>query len=175
MATGITLSTPTEIPGAAEHDSIVLCNRMALCSANRPLGDAGASGGTAPAKVRTNATVVFQIDGEFKSKASTDDFWTLTGTTLTAGQVNKWLLYVDGAGAASVVECLVSTTAAGVVVPFPTQAKSCFAYVQVTCNSSTFVPGTTSLAAGTVTTVFWDGMPTDWFKVVGDQGTVISV
>lgn len=142
--------------------------RLVLLRDNAVFSAAGAAAATTASKVKTVNTVTYLIDGQFKSLAGTDNFWTLTGTTLTAGQVNKWLLCVDGSGAASVIAGNISTTAAGVsfsdvtgsdghTYPPPGPSKAIVAQLTVTCNSSTFVPGTTLLSAGTITVVYRDG------------------
>lgn len=154
--------------GGTAHALYEAIQRLILLRDNACLSDGGSADGTTPAKVKTTATVNYLIDGEFKSKGATDDLWTLTGTTLTAGQVNKWLLCLDGSGTASVVEGNPSTSAAGVsfsdivaadghTYPAPGPSKCIVAQLTVVVNSSTFVPGTTSLAAGTITVTYRDG------------------
>ncbi len=113
--------------------------------------------GTTTTKVRTNATFNYFIDGVVKTKASTDDFWTLSGTTIAAGFAQKYLLLIDAAGAASIQECLPGTTLALVGYPTLPDSKCVVGTVNVVVNSSTFVPGTTALNAGTITVTYTNG------------------
>lgn len=124
--------------------------------------------GTTPQDVKTTATVTYLIDGAFHSLAATDDFWQLTGGVLAAGEVNRWLLCVDASGTASVVEGNKAASVAGVTFsdvtgadghtyPSPGPSLAVVGILSVTVNSSTFTPGTTSLAAGTITVAYVNG------------------
>lgn len=134
---------------------------------NACLAAGGITHGTTAADVKTANTVTYRLDGVQKSLAAQDDFWALTGPVMTAGQVSRWLLCVDSAQAAAVVQSAVATAASGCVFadvtsggnayPSPGPSLSVFGMVQVTVNSSTFTPGTTSLAAGTITVAYVDG------------------
>lgn len=147
----------------------VLVNRLALLTANVLKGTPVVAIATTTTKVKTTATAGYAIDGAPKSLAATDNFWTLAGTVLIVGQTNKYLLYVDAAGAASVVE---GTPATGTpVLPFPAQGKCCFGVVAVTCVSAGFTPGTTALNAAGLTVTFTDGPPPDWFALIADRET----
>lgn len=160
-----TLDAPSGGIDRTVFDSV---KRLVLLRDNACLAAAGTAAATTASKVKTVNTVTYLIDGQFKSLAGTDNFWTLTGTTLTAGQSNKWLLCVDGSGTASVVEGILASTVAGVtfadvtgsdghIYPSPGPSKCVVGQLTVTCNSSTFVPGTTLLSAGTITVVYRDG------------------
>lgn len=129
---------------------------------------AGLTHGTTAADVKTANTVAYRVDGQLASLAAQDDFWTLTGAAMSAGQVTKWLLCVDGSATASVVQGSVASSAGAVTFadvvgadgnayPSPGPSLCVFGSVQVTVNSSTFTPGTTSLAAGTITVVYVNG------------------
>lgn len=175
MSVAVTATTVTSLVGAAERAAIVAVNRLLLMVANLLKGTPGLAIGTTTTKVKFANTSGYSIDGKPLSKTATDDFWTLSGTTLSAGQSNKYLLYVDSAGAASMAEGIPATSIAGVIVPFPAQAKSCFGVVTVTCNSSTFVPGTTALNAGTITVTYTDGPPVDWLAAIGNKNNNVMV
>lgn len=116
--------------------------------------------GTTVAKARTNAAITFCIGGTPVSLASTDDFWTLAGATLAAGISNKWILCANAAGAASAIACLPAATMAAVRLPaLANLANLCvIGTLCVAVVSSTFVPGTTSLAAGTITVTYIQGL-----------------
>lgn len=175
MALTVTRARPVAVPGSDLAAAVAQVNHLALLTANRVLADGGIGGGTTTSRARSNATITYTIDGEFFSKASTDNLWILTGTTLTAGQVNVWVLYLDSSGNASVGEGTAATSAANVVLPAIPQDKAIVGSVQVTCNSSTFVPGTTALNAGTVTTVYRDGIPAAYLRPIGDAvGTITT-
>lgn len=169
MALLTTSSVLESFVASATRDAIIRLNNLINAVANLPRGLASIAIGTTTTKARTTAVFAYALEGAPKSKASTDDLWTLAGTTLTAGQINKYLLYLDAAGAATMAEGVPATTAAGVVLPALPVAKCICGWIQVTCNSSTFVPGTTALNAGTITTVFNDGVPSDYFTQVGDK------
>lgn len=124
---------------------------------NAPLSDAGVAIGTTVQKVQTTATFAYLSSGIFKSLAATDDFWTLSGTTITDGNTNKYLLCVDSAGAASIVEGTQAATAGAVVLPSWPVSKTVVGILQVATSGATFVPGTTALSAGTVTDTYYDG------------------
>jgi len=124
---------------------------------NMPLSVATVAIGTTVQKVKTTATFNYLCNGIFKSLAATDDFWTLSGTTITDGNTNKYLLCVDAAGAASIVEGTQAATAGAVVLPAWPANKTVAGILQVATAGATFVPGTTALNAGTVTDTYYDG------------------
>lgn len=126
---------------------------------NIALSDAGIAIGTTPQKVKTAATFLYKIDGVFYSLSATDDFWTLSGTTIPDGYYQKYLLLVDSAGAASILEGQYADTAAGVKLPALPDSKCVVGILTVATAAATFVPGTTSLAAATVTDTYEDGFP----------------
>jgi hypothetical protein len=117
-------------------------------------------------QVRTGAILNYKIGGVLKTKAATDNFWTLTGGTLADGFIRKYLLLIDAAGTASVYASNDAKTVASCVfspdVLFkpsgPLESKAIVGMVTVTTVGATFVPGTTSLAAATVTDTYADGL-----------------
>ena len=146
--------------GAVQH--------LILQMSNRTNSSAAIAIATTKSKVQAVTTSTsYTVDGAQLALAATDNFWTLTGATLTAGQVNKYLLLCDASGTASCIAGTPSTTAAGVTFapvvsgghayPSPGPSLCILGQVQVTCNSSTFVPGTTLLDAATITVVYRNG------------------
>lgn len=145
---------------------------------NMALTACGAATATVTSQAKTVNTLVYLIDGVFKSKAATDNFWTLTGTAVTAGGTGATLHYalcINAAGAASVVQgptnnaglqgpngqiLAGSTTvwqpAAAILLP----ADVCIAAIlKISLTATTvFTPGTTLLGAAGVTSTFTDGM-----------------
>ena len=124
---------------------------------NLPLATASVGIGTTVQKVRTSATATYLSDGVFKSKASTDDFWTLAGTTVTDGNFQKYLLLIDSSGNASIAEGTQAASAGAVVLPAWPASKTVLGILQVQTVGATFVPGTTALDAGTVTDTYTNG------------------
>jgi hypothetical protein len=124
---------------------------------NMPLATAAVAIGTTVQKVQTTAIATYLCDGVFKSKAATDDFWTLSGTTVSDGNFQKYLLCIDASGDASIVEGTQAATAGAVVLGAWPASKSVLAILQVQTVGGTFVPGTTGLDAGTVTDTYING------------------
>lgn len=124
---------------------------------NLPLSSAAVAIGTTASKVRTTATATYLSDGIFKSKAATDDFWTLSGTTVTDGNFQKYLLCIDANGAASIVEGTQGASAGAVVLPAWPASKTVLGILQVQTVGADFVPGTTLLSAAEVTDTYFDG------------------
>ncbi|MEO6566768.1 MAG: hypothetical protein ABIO63_12155 [Casimicrobiaceae bacterium] len=144
-----------------------LVNALAILRANAALTSAAANIGTTKPKAGTTATLVFQIDGVFKSKASTDDFWTLAGTTVAASSFQKYLLMVDTSGNASTAQGVQASTAAAVVLPAPPQSKCIAAVLTIATDASTtFVPGTTDLDASGITATYSNGFDGSQLKPV---------
>lgn len=166
----------TTVPGSVERAAVVLTNLSALLHANRCLANPGIAIGTTVQKVKTVNAVSYRIEGALFTKAATDDFWTLSGTTIPDGSTNVILLLVDAAGAASVLEGTPATTAGAVRLPALPQAKAVMGYLTIATAGATFVPGTTALNAGTATVTYTNGMPAGYFSQIADlAGTVVSV
>jgi hypothetical protein len=133
--------------------------------------------GTDAGTVKTVAIVTYTIDGQFKSKSITDNIAiSYTGPAVYSqnstianggftggpnGSTRLYGIYLDSAGAVSILPGQIVDTAqlaAGTAsLQFPDVPKSVCAIgvmrVAVTANT-TFVPGTTALAASGVTTSF---------------------
>lgn len=135
-----------------------LVNAIALIIANDTLTAAGCATATVTSQAKTVNTLTYLIDGAYKTKTATDNFWTLSGVTVPISSFQKYYLLIDGAGAASVMQGIPASTAAGVVLPFPPQSKAIVGVLTVATNgSTTFVPGTTLLGAAGITATFNDG------------------
>jgi hypothetical protein len=141
-----------------------------LFRGNLQLSDGGIAIGTDTAKVKTAATINYTVDGVFYTKGATDDFWTLSGTTVTSGNANKYLLCIDSAGAASIVEGTQAASAASVVLPSAPASKCVVGILQVETTGD-FIPGTTALSAGTVTDTYTDGYAP---ALIGDAPATIT-
>jgi len=126
----------------------------------RPVSFGAFAPGTAPAKVKTVAVLWYYLDGILRTKAATDDLWTLTGPDLPAAGANcrKYLLCLDAAGAATVLQSSDATTLAGCVLP-PYPAAKCVVGILNIVNTSVgaFVPGTTLLTVANVTDTYTEG------------------
>jgi hypothetical protein len=133
---------------------------------NQPLTAAGVATATVTSQVKTVNTLTYLINGVFKSKVATDNFWTLTGTAVTAavgGATMFWALCINAAGAASVVQGPTNQGSTTVWTPAPANlipADLCVAGMcKVSLTATTvFTPGTTLLAAAGVTTTYGDGL-----------------
>ena len=159
-----------------------------LISRNRTMANAAIARGTTAQKVKTVNSISYAIDGALLTKAGTDDFWTLGGagsnTVVAGGFANKYLLLIDSAGAASVLEGTQAALAANVVLPALPASKSVVGVLTVATAGATFVPGTTALNAGTVTATFTNGLDAGYFSAgasaltaakIGDRaGTVVA-
>ncbi len=152
-------------------------NRLILLYQNRVLTAAAVATGTTTSKVKTVATATFTIDGTFKTKAATDDLWTLSGTVVAASMFQKYLLLLNAAGTASIQEGIQASAAAGVVFNTLPDAKAIIGIATVATDSSTtFTPGTTLLGAAGITTTYVDGFDNSLLPLVGDafNNTVLT-
>ena len=142
----------------ARDEVRTLANTIALLLANDTLTAAGCATATVTSQAKTTNTLTYTIDGAYKTKAATDNFWTLSGVTVPVASVQKYYLLIDGSGAASVVQGVPASTAAGVVLPFPPQSKAIAGVLTITTDAThTFIPGTTLLGATGITAAFNDG------------------
>lgn len=166
----------TLAPGSDARALAILFNTLTRLVNNRPVTGAAAIGlGTDTTKVRTNATCPFMVDGVFFSKASTDDLWTLSGTASAASQETLFLLYLTGAGTASIAQvgpysaAQGQTAAARVIENLPAlpdgKALIGSLYI-VTSSSQTFTPGTDVPGTGNTAT-FYDGGFAGYNRLLG--------
>lgn len=117
--------------------------------------------GTTATKAKTVNSVNYFSAGVPKTKAGTDDLWTLSGTTVAVSSFQKYLLLLDAAGTASVQEGVQSTVGASSVKfgQLPASGKAIIGILTIATDAShTFVPGTTALNAAGITATFSDGL-----------------
>ena len=122
--------------------------------------------GTTTQRVRTNAAVPYAAAGILRTAlASTDNFWTLPATVIPPGSIGAFILYVSGAGAASVVAVPAVLGNNPDLLNWPENADdlACFGFITVATNASTtFTGNTTALGAAGVTTTYVNGFPPQW-------------
>jgi hypothetical protein len=164
----MSLSTVTQTASTPARDEVrTLVNAMALLAANRCLSAGGATIGTTTTKAKSANTIVFTIDGVFKSKAATDDLWTLSGGVVPISSFQKYLLCLDASGTASVIQGVPAATAAAVVLPAPPQDRAIVGVLTVATDGvTTFTPGTTALSASGITDTYVDGFDGSLLKLV---------
>jgi hypothetical protein len=154
--------------GRATGEGALIQSHNAHYSAflNQALTACGAATATVTSQAKTVNTLTYTIDGVFKSKVATDNFWTLTGTAVTAGGSGATMHYalcINAAGAASVVQGPTNQGSTTAWTPAPANqlpADICIAAVmKISLTAATvFTPGTTLLGAAGVTTTYGDGM-----------------
>jgi hypothetical protein len=131
------------------------------------LSKAGLAIGGTPAMARLNdptgaGYVNFAINGLVYTIVDADDSITLTGDTQADLTTCLYLVCISTAGALTVVQgtpVLTADLAAGNVQlhwPQPTVNTCPVGAIRVATSGATFIPGTTSLAAGTVTDTYYD-------------------
>jgi hypothetical protein len=151
----------------ARDEVRTLANTLALIIANDTLTAAGCATATTTSQVKTAATLTYLIDGAYKTKGATDNFWTLAGVTVPVASFQKYYLLIDGSGAASVVQGVPASTAAGVVLPFPPQSKAIVGVLTVATDAThTFTPGVTLLGATGITATYNDGFDPSTLSLV---------
>lgn len=176
--------------GSQSRAAAELSNAEAIYTLSRSLTAAGCARGTTAAKAKTVNTLQYSVAGVQFTKAGTDDFWPLSGTTVSASSWQKILLLIDTAGAASIQEGLQSTVSAAAVAwtnisltspwaPFIAAVGSTKAIVGVltiaTDSTHTFIPGTTALNAAGITATFVDGIDQSILPVIGNEtGLVVG-
>ena len=105
MPSFITANYHTNEPRASQaRGAGELGNAFAIYALSRALTAAGVARGTTATKAKIVNTLQFSIGGAQFSKAATDDFWTLSGTTVQASSWQKYLLLIDSSGNASMQE-----------------------------------------------------------------------
>lgn len=129
---------------------------MTLSKRDNPcLSAAGLASGITPAKVKTTNATSYNINGRTFNKAATDDFWTLAGAVMAAGQVQVIWLYINAAGTASVEASALksastSTSLTDRYVPgafdWPDPIDKSVVGAVVITATGPFTPGTTSTA-----------------------------
>ena len=148
-----TASTP------ARDETRIATNNATLMAANAALSAAGCATATVTSQAKTANTFTYKVDGVFKTKGATDNFWTLNGPTVAAGSFQKWYLCVDASGAAVVIPGTPSAvSAAAVGLPAIPQGSAIAGVLSIANVTNPFVPGTTLLGAAGVTATFIDGI-----------------
>lgn len=147
-----TASTP------ARDETRVATNNATLMAANAALSAAACATATVTSQAKTTATFTYKVDGVFKTKGATDNFFTLNGPTFAAGLFQKWYLCVDAAGAAVVIPGTPAATAATVGLPAIPQGSAIAGVLTVANVTNPFIPATTLLGAAGVTATFIDGI-----------------
>jgi hypothetical protein len=130
--------------------------------------------GTTAGTIKTTAAINYTVDGYFLSKAITDNIaisianpalWGVNADGSFTGKVGGTTrllgIFLDSAGAVSYAfgePVSTADLAAGLAplqYPLPQRRKACIGFLRLTLtNGTTFVPGTTSLAAAGVTATF---------------------
>lgn len=172
---------PYKITTANSSDQLaamVLLNTLIRLVNNRPTTAAAAIGiATTTSKVRTNGTCPFMVDGVFNSLASTDNFWTLSGTNMVASQVSIFLLYSTAAGVASMAQVGPAATEAACIALLPAlpDGKALLGSLRISTSSvQTFAVGTDAPGTGNTAT-YYDGGYSGYNKVLADEATNVVV
>lgn len=165
-----------------------LANAVGVYGLSRALTAAAVARGTTATKAKTVSTLQYSVGGAQFSKAATDDFWTLSGTTVAVSSFQKYLLLIDTAGAASIQEAVQNTVSAATVVwtnislvsawaPFIATVGTTKAVAAVltiaTDSTHTFIPGTTALNATGITATFADGVDQSILPLMGNETGLI--
>lgn len=166
-------------------------NAEAALLLNQPLTAAGVATATTTSKAKTVNTLTYLIAGVFFSKGATDNFWTLSGTTVAASSWQKYLLLIDSSGAASIQEgtqSLVSAAAVswtnvtgvsrwGPLLSVLNAGKCIVSTLTIATDAThTFVPGTTLLGAAGITATFVDGMDQSLLPLIANTtGTLLGL
>jgi hypothetical protein len=118
-----------------------------------------AVGGTVQ-KVKTANAIEYTIDGIRYSKAATDDLFTFSGWDCAASKAKGAFLYLDTAGAASIVGTADAASVSAIVWPDPVVAgKCCIGYVTVLqSGGGGFTGATTGFDDATTTDAYTDAV-----------------
>lgn len=176
--------------GSITRAAAELANLIAALHLSQALTAAGVATATVTSQVKTVNTLTFLINGKFFSKAGTDNFWTLSGTTLPAGYFQKYLLLIDASGVMSIQEGLMSNVSAAAVgwtnvssvsawaplLSILNAGKAVVGVLTVANVTNPFIPGTTLLGAAGVTATYQDGIDPSLAPVLGnEQGLVFGL
>lgn len=139
-------------------------NALVLLAENCAFTAAGVAMATTTTAVKTVNALTYLIEGVFKSKAGTDNFWTAANSftamaTVPIGGSCIIALLIDAAGAATAIQGPVSLTATPTPLPVSSlvAAKCIVGTVKVVCGTANFVPGTDAWNKANVTFTFADG------------------
>jgi hypothetical protein len=166
----MSINSVTQTASIAARDELRQAhNQLAILTANTAMTSAAIATATVTSQVKTTATLTYLIDGGFQTAiTATDNFWTLAGTTVAVASWQKYLLFVNSAGAASVLQGTQSTvSAAAVGLPTMPQSLSLVGVLTVATDAThTFVPGTTLLGATGITATYVNGVDPTLITVV---------
>src|SRR5260221_6292524 len=150
------------IPGAL----LQMFNAMLRLAENAVFTAAGLAIATVTTQVKTVNTLTYLISGIFKSKAGTDNFWTVAIIQAAAGFAvipdgsrAMFLFMIDAAGVATVIQGPVGKTDPDAQVPADTipEDRAIVGTVKAVCAGTTFTPGTDAWNKASVTFTFSDG------------------
>lgn len=120
--------------------------------------------GTTASKVKTTQATHTIHSGVQVAAAAVDDAWTLTGGTLAAGFVRRYLLLRSAGGVFTVLASDDQTTAAACRwAQRPADGLAIMGILTVANATNPFVPGTTLLSATGVTDTYQDGVDANVF------------
>ncbi len=190
MALITSLTATNEPQGSQARKASELANAAGLYAMSRPLVTAALARGGTAAKVKTTADITLMIQGAFYALATTDDYWTLSGTVVAAASWQKYALLTDTSGTASIQEATQSLVSAAAVswknvsgmsswAPFLTMLGATKALVGVltiaTDATHPFTPGTTALNAAGITATFVNGLDQTLLPLLAnEQGTLFG-
>jgi hypothetical protein len=158
--------------GSTRRDLLIQHNKLVAdlealrrASSNAAFTSAAIAQATTTTKAKTTATLTYTSKGAFASLAATDNFWTLAGTSLVAGQCCYFVLGVNGSQVASAYQSSIASTLAACVAPTIPDGVAGVGEVTVVTTTTAFVPGTTALATASGTTIAfqngWDPQSID--------------
>ena len=169
-------------------------NAGTLFGLNCAYSAAGAAQATTTTQAKIVNTTTYTIAGKILSKAATDNYWTLAGTTVAANSFQKYALLIDDTGAASVQEATQSTVSAAAVtwgnvtalakaapqnpyapiISMLSGSKAILSILTIaTATATTFVPGTTALNAAGITATFIDGIDPALMPVIYNERSLL--
>lgn len=141
-------------------------NALLRLVANAAYSAAAVAIATVTTQVKTTATLTYLISGVFKTKAATDNFWTVailqaaTGfANIPIGSAAMFLFMIDAAGVATVIEGPVGVGAAPPAVPADSipEDRCIVGTCKVVAVSAAFLAGTDAWNKAGVTFTFGDG------------------
>ena len=199
----LTTKKVTNAPsGSAARLALEFANANLALDLNATLSAAGTTTATTTSKAKTVNTLTYLSAGLYKSKAATDNFFTLgtagqSTTTVPASYFQKYLCCIDPTGSApAVFEGTASPVGlSSVTWPGPAwasvagfgswapllyilnQGYSIVSVISVTvASTTTFVPGTTLFGAAGITTAFADGIDQAIFPLASNEiGNIVGL
>lgn len=140
-------------------------NALLRLVANAAYSAAAVAIATVTTQVKTTATLTYLISGVFKTKAATDNFWTVAilqaasgFAVIPIGSAAMFLFLIDAAGVASVIQGPVGVGAAPAVPADTIPEDKCIAGTcKVVSASATFTPGTDAWNKAGLAFTFADG------------------